>query len=398
MDFRLSEEQIAIQETVRKFAQREVRPIAIEYDKKVDPKECFPWDLLKRASELGLRTCSAPKKWGGEDTDLLTRVIICEELGSGDAGFSTVIGGMMKICHLFGLLLNEEQQEEFFPQIMEDDTYLVATPVTEPDSSTDIHLPYDEPGVAMKTFAYRDGDEYVINGVKHFITMGGVAKLYLVYLRTDKGTPLTQALSGILVPRETPGFSVAGFHDMLGKRLQGQAELVFEDARVPARYLIGEENKMFSKRMEGWVESILTTLAAGLGEARTCYEETKQYAVTRIQGGKPIIEHHNIARRIVDMHLYIEAARTLLRKVAWSWDTGEGYDPMMVHMTKAFVNESVLKVIENGMEVYAGYGAQKEMPIEKHLRNSWTALHGGSTPAVNRLKAIKLLIKSISSQ
>jgi alkylation response protein AidB-like acyl-CoA dehydrogenase len=155
---------------------------------------------------------------------------------------------------------------------------------------------------------------------------------------------------------------------------------------------------MFSTRMGVWVESILTTLAAGLGEARTCYEETKQYAMDRIQGGKPIIEHVNIGSRIVDMYFYIEVARTLLWKIAWSWDNKEGYDPMMVHLTKAFVNESVLKVVENAMEVYAGYAAQKEMPLEKHLRNAWTSLHGGSTPTVNRLKAMNLLLKSISKQ
>jgi acyl-CoA dehydrogenase len=398
MDFRFSEEQISIQKTVREFARKEIKPVAAEYDKKANPKDCFPWELVKKTSALGLRTCAAPKRWGGDDTDMLTRVIICEELGSGDSGFSTVIGGMMKACHMFGIYLNEEQQKEFFPQIMEDDTYLIATAVTEPDSATDIHLPYDEPGVSMKTRAYRDGNEYVINGVKHFITAGGVAKLYVVYVRTDKNKPVSQAVSGFLVPKETPGFYVGGFHDMLGKRLQGQAELVFEEAKVPVRYLIGQENNMFSTRTDVWAESIITTLAAGLGEARTCYEESKDYAMTRIQGGKPIIEHINIGCRIADMHLYIEAARTLLQKVAWSWDTKENYDPMMVHLVKAFVNESVLKVIENAMEVYAGWGVQKEMPMEKHLRNAWGALHGGSTPTVNRLKAMKLLLKSISSR
>jgi len=396
MDFRLSEEQLTIQKTVREFVRRDVKPVVGAYDKKVDPKDCFPWELIKKASALGLRTCAAPKKWGGDDTDMLTRVIICEELGSGDSGFATVIGGMMKVCHMFGIYLNKEQQEEFFPEIMKDDTYLIAIAVTEPDSATDNSIPYDEPGVAMKTRAYRDGNEYVINGTKHFITLGGVAKLYVIYARTDKNKPVTQATSGFLVPKKTSGFYVAGFHDMLGKRLQGQGELVFEDARVPLQYLIGEENKMFSARMEVWAESILTTLAAGLGEARACYEEAKDYATIRIQGGKPIIEHTTIGCRIVDMHLYLEAARTLLWRVAWSWDTKEGYDPMMVYLTKAFVNESVLKVIENAMEVYAGWGAQKEMPMEKHLRNAWTALHGGSTPAVNRLKAMNLLLKSIS--
>ncbi len=185
MDFRLSDEQKAIRETVRKFAQKEVKPLAREYDKKTDPRDCFPWDLVKRASEIGLRTCCVPQKWGGQDTDMLTRTIICEELGAGDAGFSTVLGGMMKACHMLGVCLNDSQQEEFFPKIMEDPTYLIATAVTEPDSATDIHLPYDEPGVPMKSFAYRDGDEYVINGVKHFITNGGIAKYISVVAMTN---------------------------------------------------------------------------------------------------------------------------------------------------------------------------------------------------------------------
>lgn len=393
MDFRLTEEQIAIQETVRRFVRKEVLPVVGQYDKQVDPKDCFPWELVKKASALGLRTCAMPKEWGGQEICLLDRVIICEELGAGDAGFGTIMGGMMKNCNALATYLTQEQKEEFFPKIMSDDTFLIASAVTEPDSGSEIHLPVIKPGLGMKTFAYLDGDEYVINGRKHFITVGGVAKLYMLYARTDKEKPVNQAVSGFLVPRGTPGFVVEGFHDMLGKRLQGQGSLVFEDCRIPARYRIGEESKMFQARADVWVQSKLTTLAAGLGEARTCYQETKRYARERIQGGQPLIEYEQVGCRIADMHLWIEAARTLLWRVAWSWDNKEAFDKKLVYLTKAYVNELQLKVVENAMEIYAGYGAQKEYPVEKHLRNMWNAQHGGSTPTINRIKAARLLLE-----
>jgi len=397
MDFRLSEEQVAIQTMVRKFIQRDVKPGALERDRTFDPKlpleERYPWDLMKKASALGLRTLGVPKRYGGanEDTDLFTQVIIAEELGRGGDAFIGSLRAQTKHAHNLAIYMNEEQADEFFPQIMKDDTYLLATAVTEPESSTDIHLPYDEPGVAMKTFAYRDGNEYVINGVKHFISCAAFAKLFLVYARTDKDKPISQAMSGFLVPLGTPGFKIGHIDHMLGHRLAGNAELIFEDCRVPARYLLMEEGKMFTYRMSGWQITQLTAQASAVGEMQECYEMTLEYAKTRIQGGKPIIQHINVGTKLAEILGWIEAARALIYKVAWSYDTQYEYNPAMIYVTNAYVKELRLKVVENAIDIWAGYGIQIESPIQMYIRNAWSMMHGGGLPTINRMKAVKFL-------
>jgi len=398
MDFSLNDDQRSMKEMVRKFIEKEVKPGAAERERSFDPKlplkERYPWDLMKKASKMGLRTLCVPKKYGGqdEDIDMITQVILAEEIGRGGDAFIAILpSSHWKFCHNLGVFLNDEQQDEFFPLIMQDDTFLTATAVTEPDSSTDIHLPYDEPGVAMKTFAYRDGEEYVINGTKCFITGSAYAKLVLVYARTDRTKPLSQAMSAFLVPAGTHGFIIGHVDDMLGERLGGNAELIFEDCRIPARYLVGEENEMFEKRMTGWHITLLTYRAYGLGQAQACYEDTLEYARTRIQGGKPIIEHINIGTELAKMRMWIETSRAFLHKVAWSYDTKHKYDPVMVLLAKAYVDKAHLKVIESAMEVWAAHGAQKELPMEKYLRDAWAKQHGGSMPNLNLYKASKLL-------
>ena len=398
MDLHFSEEQLAMQTMVRKFIKNEVKPGSAERERDFDPtlpvEKRYPWHLMKKASALGLRTLCVPKKYGGqdEDIDMVTQVILSEEIGKGGDAFIGIFpSSQWKFCHNLGVWLNEGQQEEFFPLIMNDDTYLTATAVTEPDSATDIHLPYDEPGVAMKTFAYRDGEEYVINGTKCFITGGAFAKLILVYARTDKRKKLEESMSGFLVPAGTEGFHVGHVDDMLGERLGGNAELIFEDCRVPKRYLVGEENRMFERRMTGWHITLLTYRAYGLGQAQACYEETLEYARTRIQGGKPIIEHINIGTVVAEMRMWIESARALLYKVAWSYDTKHDCNPAIVFLTKAYVDKAHLKVVENAMEVWAAHGAQKELPMEKYLRDAWAKQHGGSMPNLNLYKASRLL-------
>ena len=397
MDYRLSEEQVAIQTMVRKFIQKDVKPGALERDENFNPKlpveERYPWNLMKKASALGLRTLGVPKRYGGadEDTDLLTQVIIAEELGRGGDAFIDSLVAQTKNCHNLATYMNEAQANEFFPQIMKDDTYLLATAVTEPESSTDIHLPYDEPGVAMKTFAYRDGNKYIINGVKHFITGAAFAKLFLLYARTEKDKPISQAMSGFLVPLGTSGFRIGHIDHMLGRRLMGNAELIFEDCRVPAHYLLMEEGKMFTYRMSGWQITQLTAQACSVGEMQECYELTLEHAKTRVQGGKPIMQHINVGTRLAEMLTWVEAAKALIYKVAWSYDTQYGYNPAMIYLTNAYVKELRLKLVENALDIWAGYGIQIESPIQMYFRHAASIMHGGGLPTINRMKAVKFM-------
>jgi alkylation response protein AidB-like acyl-CoA dehydrogenase len=398
MDFRLTDEQAMTRDMVREFAQDEVKPVALELDRKTDPKDCIPWDLIKKASKLGLRTAAIPEKYGGEGADYLTLAIILEELGAADQGFASIIRGCYTESPRLIAELNAEQRDEFLPKFLADDTFLLGLARTEPDAGTDSHYLYDEPGASIRTHAERRGDEYVINGTKHFISSGGIAKLYFLYARTDKNGPISTSLSLFLMPHDAPGFSIGRFHNKLGRRLLANAELVFEDARIPARYLVGEEGDAWGSEGEGgggpekdWSKTHagvappfgLLGAAVNLGTVRGCYEEALNYSRNRIQGGKKIIEHQHVAVRLAQMKVQIEAARALIWKSAWSWDTKYDYDPKMGILIKAYVDEIGLFVANNAVSLFGGLAtADDDVPVQKYMRDIYTFLHGFATTEV----------------
>ena len=239
MDFRLTEDQQMIRDMVREFAEKEVKPVAMDYDHKTDPKDCVPWDLLKKASDLGLRTAAIPEKFGGVGADYPTLALILEELGAADQGFATMIRGCYTESPRLVGELNPQQRDEWLTKFMEDDTFLLGLARSEPDAGTDSHFLYDAPGASIQTYAVKQGEEYVINGTKHYISMGGIAKLYFLYARTDRKGPISTSLSCFLLPADAPGFRIGRFHNKLGRRLLANAELIFEDCRIPASYLLG---------------------------------------------------------------------------------------------------------------------------------------------------------------
>jgi len=378
MDFRESEEQGMVRESIRKFAQAEVRPVSVEFDKKVNPIECFPWNLLKRASELGLRTMSIPAEYGGSGiTDVISQVIALEELGAGDNGFASCIRSALAIASWMDVLCDEAQKEEFFPAIVGDDTYLMGYAIAEPNSGTDNYLMADVPGAAMQTFAERKGDEYVINGTKHFISNGGIAKLYLIHARMDRKLPLNQCRSVFLVPSDTPGFSVGKIHDKLGRRLLITGELIFDDMRVPLRNLIKEEGGI-SKYLHLVPNLSFLVNATTIGTLRACYDEALAYARMRVQGGKPIVQHQLIAAELSEMRVRIEAARALLYKQAWCCQNHYEYDYKLTLLLRTFIDQIGEKIVSQMNDICGGSGSDKDMITEKYIRDLFTAFHGPS--------------------
>jgi alkylation response protein AidB-like acyl-CoA dehydrogenase len=390
MDFRLTEEQLLLQKTIRDFAQKEVKPVAAELDKRPNPVDRFPWDLWKKAHAMGLLTLPLSPKWGGGGADRLTQLIVCEELGAGDGSFGKSVATHLQKAHFLERVLNEEQQKEFIPEFMDDDTYVISHAMTEPEHGSDTNLPYDEPGATLKTFAYLDGDEYVINGMKRFITQAAVAKLYYIWARTDKNLPISKSIRAFLVRAGTPGLTIGHIDDEMGGRMECRAEIIMENLRVPARYAIGEPDTMYGEHSASFLEDCLLVTTAGIGEARTCYEETREFARTRIQGGRPIIEHVNVGTRIADMLIGIEACRALVQKIAWAWDYQPGFDPRIVFLAKAFVAETLSKLYLDALEIWAGLGVQRDLPIERYFRNHFSTLHGAGTPVLNKIMAMKM--------
>jgi alkylation response protein AidB-like acyl-CoA dehydrogenase len=340
MDFRETEEQIMLRQTVRKFARNELRPVA-----------------------------------GVED--LISQIIVMEELGAEDNGFASCIRSSIAMASWMALLCNQQQKDEFFPKIVEDDTFVMGYALTEPNSGTDNLLMADAPGAAMQTFAEKRGGEYVINGTKHFISNGGIARLYIIHTRTDRKLPLNQCRSIFLVPSDTPGFSIGTFHDKLGRRLLSTAELVFEDMRVPARYLVGKEGE--ATKFLGRAPYLAFTIpATTLGTLRTCYEAAVDYARTRIQGGKRIIRHQLIAAQLSETRVRIEAGRALLVRQAWCWENKHEYDPKLTILIRTFIDQVGGQIVFQTNNIFGGMGSDRDMVIQKYIRDLYTAFHGPS--------------------
>lgn len=376
MDFRETEEQTILRQMARKFAQNEVRPVSVEFDKKLDPKECFPWELLKKASKLGLRTMSIPSEYGGGGVkDLISHIIVMEELGAGDSGFASCIRSTVAIASWMNALCNQQQKNEFFTKIVEDDTFVIGMGMTERNSGTDNLLMTHVPGAAMQTFAKRKGDEYIINGTKCFINNGGIAKLYLIHARTDRKLPLYQCRKIFLVPSNTPGFSIGKFHDKLGRRLLMTAELIFSDMHVPARYLVGKEEEPAQDEQLVPFLSFLHS-ATTLGALRACYDAAVDYARSRVQGGKAIIHHQLIAAELSEIRVRIEAARIFLYRQAWCWQNKHEYDPKLTILIRTFIDQIGGHIVFQMNDIFGALGSDKEMIIEKFIRDLFTTFHG----------------------
>ena len=386
MDFSLSDEQKALQQLARDYVNRHVKPIAAEYDRNPDPLDCIPADVVEEGSKLGLRTLALSDARGG-GADMLTLSIVGEELGAGDLGVAATFDQTWKFTPIIEHWTNDEQKERFLPAFVSDHRFHLATCITEPDAGTDHVLPYAAPGAGVQMRAEREGDVYRLSGVKRFISNGGTAKLYIVYTRTDRTQGGLKGMTPFLVPADTPGLSIAQIHDKMGRRLLSNATLVFENAEVPARNRLGEE--------EGQAESLRTSrIARGrggygatvLGSGRAAFEEAVRYSQERVQGGKPIGGHQAVAQMIGEMYTKLEMARSVLWRTSWAVDYAEDYDPKMSWLTKVVCSEAAYDVCRLALEVHGGLGYMRECPVEKYLRDVISFLHGAGNNHIFRIK------------
>lgn len=392
MDFQLSEEQKSLLALVTDFFKRETSPELINEQLKKDPKERIPRDLVKKMHDVGLSTLCVPERYGGGGvSSLLTQVLLAERAAQYGGLLSELLFLNWKWHRDLATVGSKEQQDEFFPRIMAEPTFQIGETITEPEHGHDPRLPYDEPGSGLKTFAYRDGDEYVINGEKCF-TDGAMADLLFVYLRTDKNKPLSQSMSVILVPTKTRGYSVTRINALMSELIRPVGDLLFDNVRVPARYLVGEKNKGYAI-LNGRYGFWLVLAAAAVGGAQAIYELTKEYAKTRIQGGKPIFQHLTIGTRIVEMLLNIEQVRYFVYKTAWEYDQAGGplVSPLGFNLGNVAAKELGVLVARHAAEVWGARAALKELPIEGYIRGVHGHLHGFETMTFNQVKAMTMI-------
>ena len=355
IDFSLTEEQKALQDMAREFAVKEMRPNAARYDKGGE----FPEEIMQKAFEAGFITCNIPQEYDGGGLKELEIAIISEELAAGCAGmFTTIMASSLAFTPI--ILFGTDEQKKKFLMPFTKKMGFAAFCLTEREAGSDAG--------ATKTRARRDGDDYVINGSKCFITNGGIAGLYVVFALTDpeKGT---RGVSAIVVPRETPGITVGKEEDKLGHRASNTTELFFEDVRVPAENLLSKEGAGFMVAMKTLDKTRASVGAAGVGVARTALEYAIEYSKTRQQFGKPIALFQNTAFKIAQMAMEVNAARHLVWHSAWLLDEGKPCGKESA-MAKAFATDVAMRTTVEALQIFGGYGYMRDYPIEKLLRDA----------------------------
>jgi len=355
ISFSLTEEQKALQDMAREFAEKEMKPNAAKYDK----GEEFSEDVMKKAFEVGFLTCTIPKEYGGGGLNDIDTVIISEELAAGCAGMYTTM--MVNALAYTPIILfgTDEQKKKFL------------TPHTEKMSFASFCLTEREAGSdasSIKTRAKKVGNEYIINGSKCFISNGGIASQYVVFANSnpEKGA---RGLSAFVVPREAPGLTVGKEEDKMGHRASNTVELSFEDVKIPEGNILGKEGIGFIIAMRTLDKTRAPVGSAGVGVARAALEYAIEYAKTRIQFGKPIALFQNTAFKIAQMAMEINAARHLVWHAAWLLDEGKPCGKESA-MAKTYGSDVAMKVTTECVQILGGYGYMKDYPMEKLMRDA----------------------------
>ncbi|MDA1000855.1 MAG: acyl-CoA dehydrogenase family protein [bacterium] len=389
MDFTLTEAQKAVQTLARDFAKREIAPVAAELDREPDWQKRMPWGLIEKASAVGLRQLPYPEEYGGGGADVLTCCLAGEELGVGDLGTAVNLDQTWKL-HTILENMAPALKETWFRRLCDDPRFLTAIAITEPGVGSDHQGYYDDPSIALHTRAERKGGKWVINGMKHYISNGPVASLYVVAARTDRTKNLREGLTGFLLPRDTPGFTIGKVHEKIGQRLSMNAELLFKDVEVPDDHVILGEAKMFEIRGRLLACGKPEAAANCVGVGRAAFEKALAYARERVQGGKPIVEHQAVSTMLADMAIGLDLARTMVWRSAWAVDTqGRNYDFTLGWKAKIFASEVAFNCARWGMEIFGGAGIMQEAPMEKLLRDASTFLHSDGTNQMLRLRTAR---------
>ncbi|MFQ6111176.1 MAG: acyl-CoA dehydrogenase family protein [Nitrospinota bacterium] len=381
VDMRLTDEQLELQELVREFCLEELKPIAAECDRRAqtDPAGCFPIEVLKAASKLGLRTLALPRAYGGRDIGVLTHSILLEEVMAVEPGFGAVFHQLWRLSQHIAEFGTEEQKKKFLIPFIEDDTCLISIAMTEPGAGTDNTLPYEGVDGGLRLSAEKRGGEWVLNGTKHFIACAALAKIFFVLARTDPKVPVSKGVTQFLLWRDTPGFRVARTHDKLGAALLMNAELVLENVRVPESDVYIGENMGLSRKGRNYGRSIPMVATFGLGIARGAYEEALSCAREEVEGAKPLIKHPAVAMRLADMLTLIEATRSIIWKAAWSADNLETYNPREALIASYMSTVCARRVCDCALQVFGREGYMRDRPVEKFCRDALMCNHINST-------------------
>ena len=395
MDFSLNDTQREWQMKARKFAAEEIAPRSLQRDLILDPAQTWDWELIKRGSKLGFRTAVVPKKWGGEhEIDFVTQVLVMAELARGDSAMSKAFSQCWKWSHLIATVCSDEQKKRFLGPFLEDDTYVLGKGITEPNGGSDNRIPLDDPKYGVRLSGVRDGDHWILNGEKTFIANGGVGKLFFLDVRTDSKAPIRDGVTLFLIPRDTPGLRFGKQFNKDGWRFYQNAELIFENARVPHANVIGEVNGAYRKSSGdtsgGDLFGDLELAANAIGVCDCACEQSLEVARTHKQGGKLLKEQQRIQLEINRMMMLTEALRSLVLRAAWEHDNRVPSNAAQLAMN--YATDVIQQVTELNLDVHDASGSELSHRADKLVRDSfiWSHLAGDS---VQRMRTARRILK-----
>jgi acyl-CoA dehydrogenase len=379
ISFELTEEQKAMQKMARDFAEKEIIPIAAEYDE----KEEIPWQIVQKAYDAGLMNLTVPTEYGGQGIDHLTAAIIAEEMAYGCLGINGTFGANELALAPILIAASEEQKQQYLPDFCAK-PQLAAFALTEPEAGSDVSN--------IQTTAVREGDHYILNGTKCFITNGGVAALYTIFATVDKAKGL-KGITAFIVPGNAPGLSGGKKEKKMGDRASQVAEVILENVKVPVEDRLGEEGDGFKIAMKTLDTTRPGVGAAAVGVARRAFEECKKYAMQRVQFGKPIVYNQAIQFMLADMATKIDAARLLVWRAAYMLNTGQKVSKAG-SMAKCYAGDMAMSVAVDAVQIMGGAGYMRDYPVEKLVRDAKILQIYEGTNQVQRMVIARELLRS----
>jgi len=355
VSFELTEKQKVLQMKAREFARREIAPVASYHDRTGE----FPWDIVRKAFEEGFFTAYIPKKYGGSGLGIFETAILTEELAAGCVGITTSI--MINVLGVGPLLLSgtEQQKEKYLIPYCRQLT-LWSFGFTEPDAGSDPSR--------IATLAERKGDYYILNGMKHFITNGGVADFYTVFATVNRDLG-TKGITAFVISSKMDGVRIGDALDKMGQRASNTSEIFFKDVKVPVGNRIGEDGEGYKIALMSISRSRINVAAGAVGVARTAMEHALRHVQKRIQFNQPLANFQYVQFRLADMATQIDAARSLAWKAAWAHDRGYRFAKES-SMAKDFAGDVVMKATSEAVDLLGGYGYSKTYPMEKLMRDA----------------------------
>lgn len=371
MNFQLTEEQEMLRKMVREFAMNEVEPTAAERDE----EERFDREIFDKMAKLGLTGIPWPEKYGGIGADFVSYCIAVEELSRVCASTGVTLSAHLSLASWPIYTYGTEEQKKTFLYLLATGEALGAYALSEPGAGSDV--------AAMKTIAKKDGDDYILNGNKVWITNGGVADIYIVFAKTDPAAN-HKGISAFIVEKGTEGFTFGKKEKKLGIRSSPTTELIFENCRIPKENLLGEEGEGFKIAMTTLDGGRNGIAAQAVGIAQGALDASINYAKEREQFGKPIAHNQGISFKLADMATEVEAARLLTYQAAWLESNGKPYGKESA-MSKLFAGDAAMRITVEAVQIFGGYGYTKDYPVERYMRDAKITQIYEGTQEVQRL-------------